>query len=268
MSSAVLRQVREHPQLDLRVVGGEDDVPRRRDEGGADGPAELRADGDVLQVRVVRRQPAGGGDGLVEARVDAAGLGVHVARQRVDVRALELVELAVLQDRLGQAGACRRGPRARRRRWSGRPWGCASRPAASGRRRGSSRAGRASARGSRGPRSSCTRRRGSRAAARRPCPSFSSDRDVDQHARASPSPRARAPAASRRRASARRAPRPTRRGLDALAQPQRHLGERRGELRGPLELDLVEQGLRRARLRGRVVGPRQRDAQLLAARAP
>ncbi len=61
--------------------------------------AELGADGDVLEVRVARREAPGGGDGLVEARVDAACLGVDVPREGVDVRAFELVELAVREDR-------------------------------------------------------------------------------------------------------------------------------------------------------------------------
>ena len=43
-------------------------------------------------------EPPGGGAGLVEAGVDAAGLAVHPQRQRVDVGALELLQLAVLED--------------------------------------------------------------------------------------------------------------------------------------------------------------------------
>ena len=100
-SSGSPDEVGEDAKLDLRVVGADDDVTRRRDEGRADRPAELGADGDVLEVRVARREAPGGGDGLVEARVDAPRLGVDVPRERVDVRALELVDLAVLEDRLG-----------------------------------------------------------------------------------------------------------------------------------------------------------------------
>ena len=71
----VLGEVREQAQLDLRVVGGEQHVAGRGDEGGADLAAELGADGDVLQVRVGRREAAGGGAGLVESGVEAAGQG-------------------------------------------------------------------------------------------------------------------------------------------------------------------------------------------------
>ena len=76
----VLREVREHAQLDLRVVRGDEDEALRRDERGADLLAELAADRDVLEVRLDRREAARRRDGLREARVDAPGL-------RVDVRA-------------------------------------------------------------------------------------------------------------------------------------------------------------------------------------
>ena len=85
-------QVREHAQLDLRVVGGDQHVARRGDERAPDLAAELGADRDVLQVRVGAAQAPGGGDGLVEAGVHAAGLGMHQQRQRVDVGALQLVQ--------------------------------------------------------------------------------------------------------------------------------------------------------------------------------
>src|SRR5690606_26101027 len=48
----------------------------------------------------LRRDTAGLGDDLVERGVDAAGLRRHERRQRVEVRALELADLAVLEDRL------------------------------------------------------------------------------------------------------------------------------------------------------------------------
>ena len=95
----VLRIVGEDPQLDLRVVGGQQ-LPARLagDERRADFAAFLGADGDVLQVRVAGAEPARGGDDLVERRVDAARFGVDHRRQRVDVGVLELRVLAVLDD--------------------------------------------------------------------------------------------------------------------------------------------------------------------------
>ena len=73
----VAGQVREHAQLDLRVVGGDQHVPGLGDEGAADLAADLGADRDVLQVRIAAAQAPGRGDRLVELRVDAAGLRVH-----------------------------------------------------------------------------------------------------------------------------------------------------------------------------------------------
>ena len=89
--------VREDPQLDLRVVGREQLVPRLGDERGADLAAELGADRDRLQVRVRRREAAGRGDGLVDRRVQAPVLGDQ-ARQRAEVRVQELRVLAPLLD--------------------------------------------------------------------------------------------------------------------------------------------------------------------------
>ncbi len=72
----VLGEVGHDPQLDLRVVGGEQRlVALADDEGPADHPALLGADRDVLQVRVLRGEPAGGGDHLVEGGVDPPGRG-------------------------------------------------------------------------------------------------------------------------------------------------------------------------------------------------
>ena len=115
----VLRIVGQDAQLDLRVVGGEQ-LPAglAGDERGADFAAFVGADRDVLQVRVAGAEPAGGGDDLVERRVNAARLGVDHRRQGVDVGALELRVLAVLDDLRGQRVRCRPVARGRRRRCS------------------------------------------------------------------------------------------------------------------------------------------------------
>ena len=63
-------------------------------------PAVLGAHGDVLQVGAAARQAAGCSHRLVERGVQAAVLTQH-AWQRVEVGALELGELAVLDDLLG-----------------------------------------------------------------------------------------------------------------------------------------------------------------------
>ena len=105
----VFRIVGQDAQLDLRVVGRQQ-LPARRpgDERRANFAAFLRADRDVLQVRVAGAEPARRGHHLVERRVHAAGFRMNHRRQRVDVRVLELRVLAVLDDlgrqrvRLGQ----------------------------------------------------------------------------------------------------------------------------------------------------------------------
>ena len=100
--TGILRQMSHDAQLDLRVVGRQQLVARRRDEGLANAPALGGADRDVLQVRVAGGQPAGGGHRLVVAGVDAPGARVDLLRQLVGVGALELAQGAVLHDHLGQ----------------------------------------------------------------------------------------------------------------------------------------------------------------------
>ena len=55
----VAGEVRQQPQLDLRVVGVEQDVSRLGDEGGANLAAQLGANRNVLQIGIHRREPAG-----------------------------------------------------------------------------------------------------------------------------------------------------------------------------------------------------------------
>ena len=50
----VLREVRQQTQLDLRVVGSQQDVSGFRDEGGANLAAEFGANWNVLEIRIRR----------------------------------------------------------------------------------------------------------------------------------------------------------------------------------------------------------------------
>ena len=90
--------MRHEAQLDLGVVGHQEAPAGPGDEALADGLTPRRTDGDVLEIRIRGAEPAGGGAGLVEAGVDAAGAPVDGGRQRVHVGALELLQLAVVED--------------------------------------------------------------------------------------------------------------------------------------------------------------------------
>ena len=96
----VLRHVREHAKLDLRVVGRNQHVIGIGDERAADLAAERRLDRNVLEIRIAAAQSPGCGARLIQACVHAARVGVHQLRQRVDVGALQLGQLAIFQDRL------------------------------------------------------------------------------------------------------------------------------------------------------------------------
>jgi hypothetical protein len=80
----------EQPQLDLRIVGGDELVTVDGDEGTADLAALLGADRNVLQVRLGRGEAPGGGGGERIAGVDAMGLRIDVTRQGVGVGRFEL----------------------------------------------------------------------------------------------------------------------------------------------------------------------------------
>ena len=95
--------MREHAQLDLAVIGRDDLVARRRDEGGADLAPGLRADRDVLQVRIRRGQPARRRRGERVARCAPASVSrMHVLLQRVGIGRFQLRELAPFENLLRQ----------------------------------------------------------------------------------------------------------------------------------------------------------------------
>ena len=97
----VAREVGEQAEFDLRVIGGEQDVARLGDEGGADAASEFGADGNILQIRIGGRKAAGGGSGLAEGSVQASGGGIDERGQSVDVGGLQLGELAVVENHAG-----------------------------------------------------------------------------------------------------------------------------------------------------------------------
>ena len=86
---------------DLRVIRRQQNAAGRRDESRANLPPLLAADGYVLEVRVAAGEPACRRACLVEARVNAPGAVVDARGQRLQVRADELRQLAVVQHQAG-----------------------------------------------------------------------------------------------------------------------------------------------------------------------
>ena len=115
-SAGILRQVRHDAQLDLRIVGGDEHVSRRRDERLANAPSFRRAHRDVLQIGIVRREAAGHRGRLPERRVHASRLRVHHQRQLVGVRRLELRRARDARAAPWAADSRRRAPAALPRR--------------------------------------------------------------------------------------------------------------------------------------------------------
>ena len=98
--SRVLGYVGQHPQLDLRVVGGEQQPVRRSvsHERLSHLTTHLGADGYILQVWVAAGHSPRGRARLVVAGVHPSRRWIHHVRQGVHVGRLELGHLAVLQD--------------------------------------------------------------------------------------------------------------------------------------------------------------------------
>src|SRR6185312_15151438 len=87
---------------DLRVVRRNERPALAWNESTSDVPTELAANRNILKVRIARRQTASCGDGLAKRRVHARRLRMNVRWQRIDVRALELRDLAILHQQHGE----------------------------------------------------------------------------------------------------------------------------------------------------------------------
>ncbi len=137
--------MREDAQLDLRVIRRDQRVPRRRHERRADLAPGLRADRNVLQVRLGRRQPPRRRRRQREARVHALRPLVDVAGQGVGVGRFQLLQLSAIRECAPAVrGPVRRVRRARSRSSTMRPSPSSCRPAGPSCRTGCRRAAWAS----------------------------------------------------------------------------------------------------------------------------
>src|SRR3954470_21714460 len=94
--------MRHHPELDLGIIRNEKHPSRSWYEAGPNRLTTSGPDRDVLEIRLRRAEPPSGGTRLVEAGVNPAGVPIDSLRQCVDVGALELLQLAILQDQSRQ----------------------------------------------------------------------------------------------------------------------------------------------------------------------
>ena len=86
------------PQLDLAVIGRQQQMPGLGDKGAADAAAFLGADRDVLQVGVVRREPPGRRHRERVGGVHAPAVAVDLLGERVGIGRFELGQLAPFED--------------------------------------------------------------------------------------------------------------------------------------------------------------------------
>ena len=90
--------MRQQPKLDLTIVGTDQLHALRRHKRRADLAPLVRADRNVLQIRIVRRQPPGRRRRHGIRSVDAPRMRIDVSRQRVRVRAFQLGHLPPVDD--------------------------------------------------------------------------------------------------------------------------------------------------------------------------
>src|SRR5205823_14820830 len=95
----ILRDVRKHAQLDLRVIRSKH-VPSRLgwNEYLADLTPFLQTNRNILEVRELAAEPARGSNRLPVIGVHLTGLRPHLFEQPLDVRRLQLSKRAVVQD--------------------------------------------------------------------------------------------------------------------------------------------------------------------------
>ena len=95
-------KMREHTQLDLRVIGRNQHATRRRNEGASNLAAEFAPDWNVLKIRLRAAETPGRRDRLVEAGMHPPRNGMNHQRQCVDIRALQFLQSAPVQNKAGQ----------------------------------------------------------------------------------------------------------------------------------------------------------------------
>ena len=98
----IVRQMRQNPQLDLRIIRRQQPAVLVGDKCPPDFLAEVGADRYVLQIRIATAQPPRRGNSLVVRRMHPPGLFVNLQRQRVDVGRLQFRQLTVIDDPVRQ----------------------------------------------------------------------------------------------------------------------------------------------------------------------
>ena len=82
---AILREVGQNAELNLRVIGCQQHASLAGDKRGTNLHSQFGADGDILQIRIAAGEPSRGGHRLVKRSVDPAGFRVYQSRQRIHV---------------------------------------------------------------------------------------------------------------------------------------------------------------------------------------
>ena len=93
----IARERREDTELDLRIIGVDEDAARLRHENGPETAAQLRPHRDVLQVRIRRRDAPRRGHHLIELPMDAA-IRLNIVQKPLRIGRVQLRKRTVIQD--------------------------------------------------------------------------------------------------------------------------------------------------------------------------
>ena len=94
----VLAEMRHEPQLDLAVIGGEEQTSLIGNNRFADEPPALGAYRQVLQIRIAAGEPPRSRHSLVIRCMDLTVFGINISRQSRDIGGDQFFQFPLLQD--------------------------------------------------------------------------------------------------------------------------------------------------------------------------
>src|SRR5262245_57525622 len=94
----ITREVRDNSQFHLRIVRRNEPRARLRYNCAANLASEIRAYGDVLQIRIAARQTSRRCASLIECRVQPSRDRIDLLRNHINVRRLEFRKLTVFEN--------------------------------------------------------------------------------------------------------------------------------------------------------------------------
>jgi len=94
--------MRQHPQFDLRIIGGDQNAIGRSDKSLTDSFAFERPNRNILQIGIATGESSCSRHCLVIGGMNSAGLRINQSGQRVNISGFEFGKAAISQNFRGQ----------------------------------------------------------------------------------------------------------------------------------------------------------------------